>query len=240
MKTMNIAICEDRIRDTEELKTVLTKACISLNLKINTDFFHSGEELIRAVQRGRSYSLILMDIYLNGINGIETASKIKLLLPRIQIVFITVSSEYAIDAFELNALHYLIKPIDEEKMRECLKRFLVRTGMPVKALKIKSDYKTYTFMLFNVVKIQSRNKGVDVYLNNEEKPCHIPLSFKKTEEQLDSKLFLRISRGLVVQMSHILCIDKEICRLRDGTEAIISRRERSLIRKKYNDYLFRV
>lgn len=237
---MNIAICEDRIRDTEELNITLKKACESLQLKLNTDFFHSGEELIRAVKDGRSYSLILMDIYLSGMNGIETAAKIKLLLPHIQIAFMTVSKEYAIDAFEINALHYLIKPIDEKKMRECLKRFLVRSGMPVKTLEIKTDYKTYKFMLFNVMKIQSRNKGVDVYLCNTKKPCHIPISFKRMEEQLDPKLFLRISRGLLVQMSHILCIDKEICRLKDGTEAIISRRERSLIRKKYNDYLFRV
>lgn len=237
---MNIAICEDRIRDTKEIQTILTKTCMGLQLKFKTDYYHSGEELIRAVQRGRSYSLILMDIYLTGMSGIEAASKIKLLLPQIQIAFITVSNEYAINAFELNALHYLVKPIDEKKMRECLQRFLVCSGMPVKTLKIKSDRKIYKFMLFNVVKIQSSNKGVDVYLSNEKNPCHIPLSFKKTEEQLDSKQFLRISRGLIVQMSHIICIDRETCRLKDGTEAIISRRERSVIRKKYNDYIFKV
>lgn len=236
---MNIALCEDQIKDMEEIKIVLRNTTARMQLDVNTDFFHSGEELIRAIENGHHYSLLLLDIFLGGINGIQTAYKIRFLMPEVHIAFMTVSHEHAVDAFDLNAVHYMIKPIAERQMRECLERFLTREGLPIKALTIKSDSKTYTFMLSNVQKIQSRNKGIDVYLQNGKKTCHIPISFKRAEEQLDPRLFLKISRGLIVQMPHILCIERETCRLRDGTEAIISRRERAAIRKKYNDYLFR-
>jgi len=216
----------------------IPKVLSQFNLPMETDYFHNSEELVMAVTNGNHYALIFLDIDMQS-SGIQTARFIRNLLPDVQIAFLTVSSKFALDAFELNALHYLIKPIGTKELKECIKRFCERNRIPLQILEIKSKCKTYSFPLTCVQKIVSNNKGIDVFLAGNTPHQHIPISFIKAEEQLDPNLFLKLSRGFIVQMPYILCINKDRCRLKDGTEILLSRQSRSEIRKRYNHYLLR-
>lgn len=191
-----IAICEDSKVDTDLLSQTLAAAANDLRIRARTDYYKNGEELILALKDGASYDLLLLDIFLEQVNGVDTAQSARKYLPHVQITFLTSSRDYALDAYDLDAIHYLMKPVDREKL------------------------------------------GVDIYLSDIAEPQRIPISFIRMEEQLASSSFLRISRGLMVRIGYIRCIDKNVCYFRDGTSALISRREKSIVRKKYNDYLF--
>ena len=233
-----IAICEDSKVDTDLLSQTLAAAANDLRIRARTDYYKNGEELILALKDGASYDLLLLDIFLEQVNGVDTARSARKYLPHVQIAFLTSSRDYALDAYDLDAIHYLIKPVDCEKLKELFHRFFKRTNRPKEILEIHSSSKKYTFPLLRVQKIQSSNKGVDIYLSDIAEPQRIPISFIRVEEQLASSSFLRISRGLMVRIGYIRCIDKNVCYFRDGTSALISRREKSIVRKKYNDYLF--
>lgn len=97
------------------------------------------------------------------------------------------------EAFDLDAVYYLVKPVTEEKLRTLVERFLRRQKKPVTKLTITTPVKDYVFPLQRVVKIQSNNKGVDIYLHGEPQPQRIPLSFVRVEEQLDEERSLSIS-----------------------------------------------
>lgn len=191
-----IAICEDSKVDTDLLSQTLAAAANDLRIRARTDYYKNGEELILALKDGASYDLLLLDIFLEQVNGVDTARSARKYLPHVQIAFLTSSRDYALDAYDLDAIHYLMKPVNREKL------------------------------------------GVDIYLSDIAEPQRIPISFIRVEEQLASSSFLRISRGLMVRIGYIRCIDKNVCYFRDGTSALISRREKSIVRKKYNDYLF--
>ena len=191
-----IAICEDSKVDTDLLSQTLAAAANDLLIRARTDYYKNGEELILALKDGASYDLLLLDIFLEQVNGVDTARSARKYLPHVQIAFLTSSRDYALDAYDLDAIHYLMKPVNREKL------------------------------------------GVDIYLSDIAEPQRIPISFIRVEEQLASSSFLRISRGLMVRIGYIRCIDKNVCYFRDGTSALISRREKSIVRKKYNDYLF--
>ncbi|HJD13178.1 MAG TPA: response regulator [Candidatus Ruminococcus avistercoris] len=191
-----IAICEDSKVDTDLLSQTLAAAANDLRIRARTDYYKNGEELILALKDGASYDLLLLDIFLEQVNGVDTARSARKYLPHVQIAFLTSSRDYALDAYDLDAIHYLMKPVDREKL------------------------------------------GVDIYLSDIAEPQRIPISFIRVEEQLASSSFLRISRSLMVRIGYIRCIDKNVCYFRDGTSALISRREKSIVRKKYNDYLF--
>ncbi|MCI8294557.1 MAG: response regulator transcription factor [Lachnospiraceae bacterium] len=238
MDHLKIAVCEDSFPDMDLLKKMVPDALTRLNLHMETDYFYSGEDLVGAVTGGTSYALLLLDIYMHALDGIQTAHRIRGLQPDVQIAFLTSSQGSMLEAFDLNALHYLVKPVSMEKLEECLDRFCDRIRIPRQTLEIRSATKTYTFPLILVQKIMSCNKGIDVYIQGAVQPQHIPISFTKAEEQLDPARFLRLSRGIMVQLSFILCINRDICRLKDGTEILISRRDKTAIRKKYYDHLF--
>ncbi len=120
-----------------------------------------------------------------------------------------------------------------------MQRYFRRRGKPSPTLNIQTSARLYAFPLRQVLKIQSSNKGVEIYLQGQLEPQRIPLPLVRVEEQLDPNLFLKISRGLIVPMNAIVRMDKETCFLKDGTSALLSRRERKEIHRRYNDFLFR-
>ncbi len=235
---LQIAICEDSRADLDLLSREINAVTEKLHLRTDMDCFKNGEALITAIKNGSSYDLLLLDIYLDSMNGLETAQAARALLPKVQTAFLTAYKEFALDAFGLDAVHYLLKPVSGQDIDELFRRFFERTHRPPEVLEIDTGKKTYVFPLARVQKIQSNNKGVDIYLQDIPPPQRIPISFIRVEEQLDPKRFLRISRGLLVHNSYIQRIVKNVCYFRDGTSALISRREKNTVRKKYNDYLF--
>lgn len=235
---LRVAVCEDESEDIALLRSLIDPVQEQLFCDGQVDYFTRGEDLLAEIRRGAQYDLLILDIFLDGVNGVDAARNAKVILPEIQIAFLSSSRDFAPEAFEINAIHYLVKPADKTKVEELFRRFFERTKLPLEVLEIKSERKSYKFPLSCIQKIQSNNKGVDVYLQGLEEPQRIPTSFIRVEEQLDPKHFLKVSRGLIVQMEYILCINKDTCRFKDGTEALISRRERANIRQQYNDYLF--
>ena len=87
------------------------------------DCFQDGKALLEAAQKGTAYDLLFCDIYMKEENGIEVAQKLLALSPKTAVVFFTTSREHAVDAFSLEALHYLVKPVSQEDIAEVFRRF---------------------------------------------------------------------------------------------------------------------
>lgn len=235
---VRIAVCEYNQTDIALFQKEIDIIKPNLPSRLGIDYYKNGTSLKKAVENHTRYDLLILDIYLDDMNGIDVAHAIRGLLPGVQLAFLTSAKDYALDAFDLDAVHYLIKPVKQEDIHKLFRRFFHRSQKPEQYFEIRADKKVYSFPLSHVQKIQSHKKGVDIYLHNFPNPYWIPLSFIRVEEQLDPAYFLKISRGLIVHMSYILYIDQNICAFRDGTSALISRGEKLSVRKRYNDYLF--
>lgn len=80
-----IAICEDSKVDTDLLSQTLAAAANDLRIRARTDYYKNGEELILALKDGASYDLLLLDIFLEQVNGVDTARSARKYLPHVQI-----------------------------------------------------------------------------------------------------------------------------------------------------------
>lgn len=107
---MKIAICDDEKEIRESLRKILEEYKEPFE---QIDLYTSGEELLEC---DRNYDLLFLDIDMKGINGIETARKIRLKDKKIKIVYVTAYKEYASQAFSVHAFGYLLKPIKKEKI----------------------------------------------------------------------------------------------------------------------------
>ncbi len=155
---MKLALCDDSVFDTNYTKNLILEACALLSLPAQLDCYSSGEALLQAIENGSVYPLVFLDIYMHSFNGIQTARKLRDLLPETQIAFLTSSREFTFDAFDLNALHYLLKPVSTDQIRECLLRFSERKHLPLSLLTLQAKAKTYSFPLHCVQKIVSSKK----------------------------------------------------------------------------------
>ena len=160
---MRIAIADDNIQDTEKLTEELTAALSEFGYENERiECFESGEALLKKFEAGR-YEIIFLDIFLGGINGIDTAKEIRRKDKDVRLVFQTTSNDFAAQSYQLNADYYLLKPCTSENVRNMLQRINLdrfeeqrMVEFPDKILESKGDFYTCTKgILLNLEKIVS-------------------------------------------------------------------------------------
>ena len=115
---MRIAVCDDEERFRLDIKKHIDKIYNSLDVVV--DCFSGGKELIASFE-ARPYDLVFLDIEMPEMDGITLAKKLRDMNDKIYIVFLTGHVEYALEGYEVNALRYLTKPIQDDKLKEVLR-----------------------------------------------------------------------------------------------------------------------
>lgn len=235
---LHIAVCDDDESDLNSLLSHLTAVCADLELLTQIDTFTSGEYFLSACI-AKNYDIVFMDIYMNDINGIDAVRGVQMRRPQTShYVFTTISSEHAIEAFNLNAAHYLVKPLKREKVREAVERCI--SFYPAKnkrSLEIKTGRKQITIPMEDITYIEVTNTRCDVH--TEDHSFQTYSSLNALFKLLDEGLFLRVQKSFVVNMAYIDSFFYDHIVLKDGTEISISRNKRAELKKQYQDILFR-
>lgn len=177
-----------------------------------------------------------MDIYLGGINGVETARDISR-TGRGRFIFTTASREYALEAFALNAAHYLLKPLTKNAVREALGRCLPRhEDEHPKLLEIKTRQGIVPIPMDNIVYIEVLNKICTVH--TEKNSFQTYISLDALSELLDSTSFIRAQRSFIVNMKYIESFYFDHIVMHGGKEIVLSRSSRTELKNQYQQFLF--
>ncbi len=231
METIRIAICDDAAEDIQELNELIRQSRPDLE-KIET--YANAESLLRVIERGILYDLIFLDIYMNDMEGTEAARTIRRLLPEAEIVFVTMSREHAVHAFELDALHYLVKPVSSGQINEAFSRF-ERRKKETACLEIRVGREVFTLKTSRIHYMQSQNSGTDIYMDSGV--LHSSEKTSAMGEQVSAS-FLNIRRGMYVNMNYIQQMDTDSCLLKNGERVLLSRKDRAGIRSRYKEYIY--
>lgn len=142
------------------------------------------------------------------------------------------------DAFAIEALHYMLKPVTNESAADLLRRLLVRTDPSPRCLVLTDRREKRRFPLEQLRYLLSADKGVELYFPGRRE--WFPCPFRQAAEQLEGEPdFLRVSRGCIVNLTEVLYLGRSGFHLKGGEALPVSRRERPAVQKCYNDYLFR-
>lgn len=114
---MNAAICDDESYWRETLTDHLTEYKKSRHIDIFIDHFSDGISLINSSEK---FDIVFMDYHMNGLNGIETARRLRESNNNCVIIFVSAFPNVALDTFEVNAFRFLAKPIDKDKLFKSL------------------------------------------------------------------------------------------------------------------------
>lgn len=118
---MKVAVCDDEKIFHKEVSCLLCKYMKTRNIEIYTDFYENGEKLLKSQ---KEYDIVFMDYQMEGINGIETAVKLREVNFDSVIIFISAYPAAALDAYEVKTFRFLVKPIDEAKLFKSLDDYL--------------------------------------------------------------------------------------------------------------------
>lgn len=128
MRTVNIVICDDDEALREILRRKIGKICEEAGTACQISCCGSGEEVLERLEKGQEPSatpdILFLDIQMPGRNGMEIAEQLRRRHCGTILIFVTALSEYVYEAFDVGALHYLVKPFGDDKLREVLGRAL--------------------------------------------------------------------------------------------------------------------
>lgn len=228
---MRIAICDDEPREQD----LIEKALQGWDPTRSVEKFDNGASLLEAAAKEPPFDIVFLDVYMSGENGMEIAGELKRLSPEPGIVFVTSSTEHAVDAFALDALHYLVKPVTTQGVVEAFRRLTELRVRQREAISISAGGGTYTVHLSQILTLESGNHAVEVVLLNGQR-LKTWMSLNELEQKLD-KRFLKINRGIIVNMDHIERMGTDRCIMQDGKERFLMVRRRGTIYAAYQDYL---
>ncbi len=212
---MNIrfAICDDNLIDLKYVDVLVKKWASNKKYLISIDTFQSAEALLFQYSENKNYDILLLDIEMNGMDGVTLARKIRATNKSLQIVFITGYSDYIAEGYEVEALHYLVKPLKEEKLFSVLDRAVN---------KLLQNEKNLVLILFDEMILIPLHeiKYLDVNRNyvtiHASKNYTIKRPLVEIEQELDER-FYRIGRSIIVNLKYINRVTKTDVYLSDGT-----------------------
>lgn len=228
---MRIAVCDDDRRDREQVLSALRDA----EPEVTAESFSDAASLLEAARGTPPFDMILLDIYLPGENGIEAARAVLEAFPRTGLVFITTSRDYAVDAFSLHALHYLVKPVTAEGIVEAFRRLRELRPEAREPAALTLGRNGQRILLEEICTLTSANHAVEITLA-DGRQLRVWMSLGELEAKL-SRSFLKLNRGVLVNMDFIEEMRADRCVLRDGRELFLAVRDRGTICAAYQDYL---
>lgn len=236
MKTFRSLIIDDERLAREELKSLL-KDYHEIEI---IDEAKNGEEGIEKIKELKP-DLVFLDINMPGMNGFDMIKHLEE-IPRV--IFVTAYDEYAIKAFEVNALDYIMKPVDPDRLKEAIQKLgneddYISTQQHLSSRKdrvlsvndrvfIKDGEKCWFIELSKVRMMESDGNYVKVYFDNF-RPL-ILRSLNSFEERLDPEYFFRANRKFIINLQWISSIENWFngglqVELREGEKVEISRRQ---------------
>lgn len=228
---MNIAICDDEKIVRLQIKGLIEKQKADGNLEL----YETGEELLAV---GKHFDVVLLDIQMEGMNGIDTARALREQNEETVLIFITGIKEYVFDAFDVAAFHYLLKPIEENKFMEVFDRAVKeaekRKEKGQKQLFIKTRQRNITLEQKNILYIENRGRKAEIHTVDET--IEIYAAMIELEKQLGGE-FYRCHRGYLVNMAYITEYSNDSIRLSDGESIYLAKEKYNEFVKEYMRYL---
>lgn len=232
---MKIAVCDDDRAIREELVRLIQKQVSDVEIKE----YQSGEELKNA---GKDYDIYFLDIEMGTVSGMDTAKYIRGQEENSRrtsiIIFVTGHREYMEEAFDVNAFHYLIKPIDEDKFTEVFSRAWKEASafreQAKKYIMVKSLGAQQKLLLKCIYYIESRNKKVIIH--TEDKTLEVYGRMEDFENSLGSG-FYRCHRCYLVNMEKISAYSADNIQVTNGDDVLLARTKYSDFVKTYMRYV---
>lgn len=229
-RVMNsLAICEDDSYMLEKLQKIAELYVKKRNLHTNIRVFLSGEDLMK---EPFSYDILLLDLKLPGIDGIEVAKRFG---GRSQIIFVTAYKEYALNAFDVGAVHYLVKPVTKEKLFLALDRAterIVRAEPRTIVLTGNGNLKKISIDHILCCEVYDHQ----VCIHTADGDYEYTGSLDSLEEKLDARFF-RCHRSFLVNIQHIVRQEKGMAVVAGGHKVMVSRRRQQELMRRLLSFL---
>ena len=234
---MRIAICDDDSRDLLQIASLLGSYRHKSKAELTYSSFQNAIDLLFSMENG-DYDVLLLDVLMPGMNGMQAAREIRERNSRIQIVFLTSSPEYAVESYSVRAHHYLLKPASEEKLFPILDKLLDDFRKPEDALCVKTQSSVFSLPYGKIEYIEVSSKKLYFYLTDGSMR-EVTGSLADIESVLLKRPgFMKVHRSYLVNLQWVQELRQGELSTTSGRRVPVSRAAYSQVRTAYTHFLF--
>lgn len=220
-----IAICDDDTFYLNNIADKVSKIFKDRRQSIHMDKFTNSADLLETIQTGTDYKLIFLDIQFPQSNGVDAARKIKSINPDTDFVFLSTTSDYALESFDVAPLYYITKPEDDLKLEEAVKRFLRKNS--INKITIKTRSKVISIDIDSIIYFEIMGHSILMHTLDNVK-YELKGTLKELESIIPTAQFARVHKSYIVNLKYITKIERYKITLRTDLTIPISK-------LKYND-----
>lgn len=233
---MNIAIIEDSPQEQIKLQACIQNYFSKLQIFRTVDAYSDGESFLEC-WHDKTYDLIFLDIMMGGISGVDVARKIRETDSQCLIVFVSFSTEYAIQGFEVRAMDYLVKPVSQERFDRTMELCHDELIRHIRYIEVKESRTMIKLPLHSIIYTDYYNHYIQI---------HTPDRVIRSYQQFDAfsplllcyPQFLCCYRNCIVNMDRVSAVEKNDFIMDTGERVPIIRNNRNTIYQQYADYQF--
>lgn len=233
MESLRIAICEDLKEEQEKLLAILQKS----KIPTKTDIFICGEDFLGSYQQ-RKYDLIFMDIYMDGMTGVEAVTAIRKMDEDVPVAFTTTSTDHTLESYRLEALKYIEKPVKEKAVFELLEMArLKKENTPRLILKIGGKECSVPFE--RILFAEQKAHQLLIHLTGAEE-LTVNEKLDTIEAQFVQPSFYRCHKSYLVNLAYVAEFDRELMMfvMKEGVNVHIRRESIGKAKKAFEGFLF--
>ena len=207
------AVCDDCAADRQYISDLVKKWADSTGHTIQISLFSSAENFLFCYAEESDYDVLLLDIEMGEMDGVTMAKQLRKTNDTLQIIFITGYSDYISEGYEVAALHYLMKPVKEEKLHSVLERAIEKVKRNEKILNFEVNGEMVRIPVYQIRYADVYGNYVTIHTFEELK---VKMTLGELEKQLDDRFF-RAGRSVIVNLTMLSRVTKTEIKLNDGT-----------------------
>ena len=237
MDLIEIAMVDDLATDRRILTEKIAIYMATYDLEHRIYEYDSAEEFLATLQQ-IDYSIVFMDIYMDGLTGVEAAKRLRSFDRDCKLVFLTTSEEHLREALSLSSSDYLGKPLVDEDFLRAMANCRVTPEYDVPSLKVEVCGKTVSVETGRIFYIDVCNRSTVIHLVGNDITVNQPFS-KITEALLGDRRFLLCMKGILVNLDKVKRLEGDCFRMKNGTLLPLNVRSKKALATTYESYVFK-
>ncbi len=208
-----VAVCDDSDADRRYIMNMVRSWASAAGHEVQIDGFPSAESYLFRYAGESDYDILLLDIEMGAMDGVTMAKELRKSNDTVQIIFITGYSDYISEGYEVAALHYLMKPVNEEKLCLVLDRAAEKLAKNEQVLNFEVSGEMVRVPIYQIRYADVLGNYVTVHAQTD---VTVKMTLGELEKQLDER-FYRVGRSALVNLTQISRVTRAEIRLNDGT-----------------------
>lgn len=228
-----VAICDDSETDAEFVHSIVSSWAENRQDSVRTEVFPSAERFLFQYAGDKAWDILLLDIEMGAMDGVTLAKRVRRENDRVQIVFLTGYADYLAEGYEVSALHYLMKPVNRDKLVAVLDRAVGALGKAERAILLPVGGELLRLPVSQVQYVEAFSHSVTVTTPKET------IQVKQSISQMEKLLgegFVRCHRSYLVGLSAVARLSRTEVILDNGKALPLSRGAAPLVHKAFISY----